>query len=148
MKKIFSLFIAACAIAAVTTISSCTKTCDAGYEGSDCKTAMNTKFAGTYTVADTATISGQTLTFTYSMVIAASSSNPQAVSITNFGGFNAGSTVTGTADGTNLTVANTTISGVQISNASGTINGNYLSFTYTATDSTGVSTDHALGTKF
>lgn len=38
--------------------SSCTKTCDAGYEGSDCKTEVRTKYFGTYNVSGTAVNAG------------------------------------------------------------------------------------------
>jgi hypothetical protein len=148
MRKLFMSLLAVAAMGAAVTISSCTKTCDAGYEGSKCDTKMNAKFVGTYTVVDTATFtSGSPAVFTYTMGITANSSNPQGVNITNFGGFNAGSTISGTVNGTNLTVANTTIGGIQISNASGSINNNTLSFTYTATDTTGTSVDHAVGVK-
>ena len=147
MKKTLSALTLICAIAAITTISSCTKTCGVGYEGSDCKTAMNTKFAGVYNVHDTAVINGSTSVFGYAMTVSASSSDPSAVSITNFGGFNAGSVVSGKVEGTNLTVPSTTIGSVSISNASGSISGSTLSFVYTATDTSGVSIDHAVGLK-
>ena len=54
MKKIFnSLFIMA-AITAMFSTTSCTKTCDEGFEGDDCKTEWRTKFLGTYAFADVA----------------------------------------------------------------------------------------------
>lgn len=47
MKKIFnSLFIMA-AVTAMVSTSSCTKVCDAGFEGSDCKTEVRTKYLAT-----------------------------------------------------------------------------------------------------
>ncbi len=47
MKKIVSFFAAAALVATMMTTSSCTKTCDAGYEGSDCKTVSAAKYYGT-----------------------------------------------------------------------------------------------------
>lgn len=51
MKKIFnSLFIMA-AITAMVSTSSCTKVCDPGYEGSDCKTETRSNYYGIYTLS-------------------------------------------------------------------------------------------------
>ena len=147
MKKTLSALTLICAIAAITTMSSCTKTCGVGYEGSDCKTAMNTKFAGSYSVHDTAIINNTQSVFVYTMTVTASSSDPSTISIANFGGFNPGSSTTGKVDGTTLTIPNTTIGNEQITNASGSISGSTLTFVYTAQDSTGVSVDHAVGLK-
>ncbi|MFN8310353.1 MAG: hypothetical protein U0T73_10365 [Chitinophagales bacterium] len=147
MKKVFSFLTAGLLTAALVTTSSCTKTCDPGYEGSDCKTAMNAKFAGTYSVKDTATTGGTSTVYNYSMTITAPSSTPSSVSISNFGGFGTGTTISGTVDGTSLTVADGTLAGVHISAASGSINGSALHFVYTSTDSTSVSTSHAMGLK-
>lgn len=44
MKKI----LAALTIALVLFISACTKTCETGYEGKDCKTEIRVKYYGTY----------------------------------------------------------------------------------------------------
>lgn len=52
MKSIFKSFLAVAAMASVITISSCTKTCDPGYEGNDCKTEVRAKFIGTYGASD------------------------------------------------------------------------------------------------
>lgn len=147
MKKTFKFGIAVATLALIVAVNSCSKTCDKGYEGKKCDTKMNEKFVGTYTVHDTAHIGSGDSFYVYSMSIAASSSDPQGVSITNFGGFNAGSVVTGTVDGTNLSIANTSIGSVAISNASGSINSNTLTFSYTAVDTTGTAVDHAVGLK-
>jgi hypothetical protein len=53
MKKIFNSFLVVAMMAAVATTSSCTKTCDPGYEGSDCKTEQRTKYFGTYSLSGT-----------------------------------------------------------------------------------------------
>ena len=50
MKKLVSFFAATALVAAMMTTSSCTKTCDAGYEGSDCKTLVRAKYLGTWTI--------------------------------------------------------------------------------------------------
>lgn len=153
MKKILTVFFAVAAFAAVGTITSCTKTCDKGYEGSDCKTKMNAKFAGTYSVHDTAsiTLTGSTTPstsiFTYSLTVAASSSDPTAVSLSNFGGFGAGTVVNGAVNGTALTIPNQTVGNESISNASGSISNNALSFVYTSTDTGSISISHAVGLK-
>jgi ferritin-like protein len=43
MKKIFKSFLIVAVMASVASISSCTKTCDPGYEGTDCKTETRAK---------------------------------------------------------------------------------------------------------
>ena len=151
MKKILSVFTVVCAIAAITTISSCTKTCDPGYEGSDCKTAMNTKFGGLFHISDTAAthytnpVSDTTYYIPYDLTVTASLSDPTVITLGNFGGY-LGS-ITGKVDGTNFTGDNTTIGGVQISNVSGSINGNVISYTYTGIDSFSTATSHAGGSR-
>lgn len=44
MKNLLSLFI----VGSLLFISACTKTCEAGYEGKDCKTEIRSKFYGDY----------------------------------------------------------------------------------------------------
>ncbi len=146
MKKNFKTIILSATVAAMALVSSCTKTCDPGYEGSDCKTAMNTKFSGTYAVKDTASSADTTLYFNYSMTVSSPSSEPAKVNISNFGGFGSGTTISGTVDGTSLKLDNTTLAGVQISNATGTISGSKLAFTYTSNEGKAF-TSHAVGTK-
>ena len=51
MKKIFNSFVIVAMMAAVATTSSCTKTCDPGYEGSDCKTETRSNYYGIYTLS-------------------------------------------------------------------------------------------------
>lgn len=80
MKKIFALFLTAATFTAVTTMSSCTKTCDAGYEGSDCKTEIRSKYTGTYKVSGTATNTSGTAPITDLIVTVANSSS----SVTKF----------------------------------------------------------------
>ena len=136
-------FLLSAAVAALFFIASCGKTTTPN---------ANAKFVGSYAVADTGVATGShagTSYYTYTMSIAANATDPSgnAISITNFGGFVSGSVVSGTVNGSSFTVPTTNIGNVTISNASGSINGNVLSFTYSATDTTGVSIDHAVGSK-
>lgn len=55
MKKIVSFFAAAALVATMMTTSSCSKTCEAGYEGSDCKTEVRAKYLGNWTESGTYT---------------------------------------------------------------------------------------------
>ena len=52
MKKITTAIMLLVTLAAVTTISSCTKTCDNGFEGSDCKTFVFDKGTARKTTLD------------------------------------------------------------------------------------------------
>ncbi len=56
MKKVIYSALMMGALAFSTT--SCTKTCDAGYEGSDCKTEVRTKYLGNYKTSGTAVVAG------------------------------------------------------------------------------------------
>jgi hypothetical protein len=55
MKKILNTFVVFAAMTAMVSVSSCTKTCDAGYEGSDCKTEIRSNYYGIYTLSGTDT---------------------------------------------------------------------------------------------
>lgn len=52
MKKILGLFLTVATAAVIAT--SCTKTCDPGYEGSKCTTEVRAKFYGSYKMSGTA----------------------------------------------------------------------------------------------
>lgn len=52
MKKVFKPFMMMATVAGVLAVSSCTKTCDPGYEGNDCKTEVREKFVGQWTASD------------------------------------------------------------------------------------------------
>lgn len=54
MKKLLNFLMIGAVSAMLVTTSSCTKTCDAGYEGSDCKTEVRTKYYGNYKTSGTA----------------------------------------------------------------------------------------------
>lgn len=53
MKRLFKFFMIGAVSAALLSTTSCSKTCDPGYEGNDCKTLANAKFLGTYSEKDT-----------------------------------------------------------------------------------------------
>ncbi len=142
MKKIFNSFVVVAMMAAAATTSSCTKTCDAGYEGSDCKTEVRAKIIGTYKVTETCGTTGSAV---YNVTISKSSSDVLKVLIVPFGGYPA---ITGTAkvDGTNVTVEAQT-SGNYTFNGTGTIgsDGASISMSYTMTVA-GVGSETCTGT--
>ena len=105
MKKIFNSFLIVAVMASVASISSCTKTCDAGYEGSDCKTQILTKFLKTG--ATVSEVCG-TVTSTPYVVDVATGSDATHFRIKNLGGYSctAGDyyVVLTVKDGTNSTI--------------------------------------------
>lgn len=58
MKKIFGLLMTA--IVATMIVSSCTETCDPGFEGKKCDTEMRTKFLGSWTASDSCVVNPAT----------------------------------------------------------------------------------------
>lgn len=140
MKKIFNSFLIVAVMASVASISSCTKTCDAGYEGSDCKTEMRAKVltnggTATYNVTNNScATSGATWQSTITPA-----SNVINLLLSNFGHLVCGSgsiNVNATIDGTTITipsqtVCTATISGTGIVTTSST--GTVISITYTYT---------------
>lgn len=134
------------AFGAVTMVS-CSKDddtgCPAGYEGSDCKTLMVTKFVGNYTVNESCSATGAV--GPYAATISASSTSNVTILLTNFGDFNATITLSGTVNGTNLTIAEQTVSGYKISGngtyvADGTGNGGTLTINYSVSGATDAET--------
>ena len=69
--------------AVILSITSCTVTCDAGYEGRNCNTAVNVKFGGVYLVSDTVVSSSGSQVFNYSLTITAPATTPANVGIYN-----------------------------------------------------------------
>ena len=53
MKNLFKPFLMAATVASLFFVNSCTKVCDPGFEGSDCKTEIRSKYVGTYTASGT-----------------------------------------------------------------------------------------------
>lgn len=107
--------------------------CDTGYEGVNCDTQERTKFVAGYSVSESCT-SGN---YTYSVTVTTSTTGVDKIIVTNFGDY--GIDVVGTVDGSSVTFANQTLSGLTLS-GSGQLSGNILTITYTisqgsATDS-------------
>ena len=104
MKKIWKTFVAITAFAAVSSVTSCTKECDAGYEGDNCKTEMREKFLGNYNASESK--NGGT-PYSYSGSILTSSGSVSEIYINRIpngtGFFN--TNVKATVDGTSLTIA-------------------------------------------
>ncbi len=115
-------------MASVASISSCTKVCDAGYEGSDCKTEVREKIIGNFQVTETCGTTGSAV---YNIVISKSATDVLKVLIVPFGGYT-GTTGSATVDGTNITIAAQTANGLDF-NGTGTIgsNGASISLSYT-----------------
>lgn len=129
MKNIFKPFLMAATVASLFFVSSCTKTCDPGFEGSDCKTEVRAKVIGTYNVPENCTVTGSA---SYSVLVTKSSTEVTKVLIAPFGGYTG---VTGTLvlDGSSLTGENfTTAGGAGFSNITGTVSadGTTISFSY------------------
>jgi len=131
MKKIFASFLTVAAFAAVTTISSCTKTCDEGYEGSDCKTEWRTKFIGEYAFADVCS-SGN---YTGSATITQSSNDVVTILLKNFAGIGSTATITGKLESSNkIVISSQAANGYTINSSTGTMTNNIINWTYSITD--------------
>lgn len=114
--------------------------CPSGYEGNQCETRSNTKFAGNYDAEETCSPDN------YQVTIAASASDPTKVTISNLGsyGCSVGGDIVynGSVDQATITVADNKC-GYQI-NATGTYNNGVITMTYTAiyNDGSGTQTDN------
>jgi hypothetical protein len=84
MKKMFNYLLVGTMALGLFAAQSCSKTCDAGYEGSDCKTLSSTKFLGTYSEADTLNGVAQSA---FSTTIT-SGTTPDKILIKNLGFYN------------------------------------------------------------
>ncbi|MBL0308596.1 MAG: hypothetical protein IPP77_02580 [Bacteroidetes bacterium] len=124
MKKIFGLFLTVATAAIIT--SSCTKTCDPGYEGDKCTTEVRAKFVGQWKGDEVCTVG----TDSYTIAVANSASDVQTITITNI--YNQTFTATASATGTTFTAAanQTLATGVTLLSGSGSLTGNTLTFTY------------------
>jgi hypothetical protein len=129
MKKLFRTFIAVAVIGSIATLASCTKTCDEGYEGDDCKTEIRAKFLGSWKGNDLCT------TGTYSditVVLTGGSSSVTNVVLSNLGGFGATETVVATLNSAGaLEISNASISGGRTITGLITSSGSALNFSYT-----------------
>lgn len=105
MKKLFRPFLMVATVATVFAMSSCTKECDEGYEGTDCKTEVRAKMLGDYNATESKNGGAN---YSYSGSIVTSSADVTEVFInrmpngTNF--FN--TNVKATVSGNTLTIAN------------------------------------------
>ena len=144
MKKLFRTFCAVALIGAIATTSSCTKTCDAGYEGTKCDTKIRTKFLGQWQGNETCTTGSDN----YVITVAESGSDILKVTVSNI--YNNGSPIlvaTATVDGTTMTIANQNVGGTVTVQGTGTVNGNTISITYTISDGTNSNSCTFSGTK-
>lgn len=135
MNKLFKSFMTIAAFSALTIVSSCTKTCDEGFEGDKCDTEIRAKFIDNYDVSES---KNSNAPYSYTTSITTSSANVLQVNISELGGNFFNSSVKATVDGTSLTIASQdpdsdgyTIAG------SGTISNNTVSLTYTITGEDG-----------
>ncbi len=133
MKKILNSFVVIAAMAAMVSVSSCTKTCDAGYEGSDCKTEVRAKFLkNNANTADNCTSTG------YSLSITPKASEVEYVVFSNLGNYTTPAVVEAKAEGSTLTASNFIDAAGRKFTVSGTLSGSTLTVTYTVvyTDNT------------
>ena len=132
MKKVFKPFMVVAAVAGLMAVNSCSKTCDPGYEGTDCKTETRAKILGSYHVTETCSVTGAAA---YDVTITASGTDVTKVLVSPFGGYS-GLTGTISVDGTTLTIGQQSSAGYTVV-GSGTINnsGASLTVSYTITDS-------------
>lgn len=144
MKKVFNSFLMVATIASVVSISSCTKTCDPGFEGDDCKTEVRAKIIGTYGMTETCSVTGNA---NYDIVITKASTDVMNVLISPFGGY-PGATGTAKVEGDVITISAQSSIGFNF-NGSGTIsnNGNNISLSYTISDGTNTESCSGTGAK-
>ncbi len=125
MKSIFKSFLAVATLATVISVSSCTKTCDPGYEGTDCKTEVRAKFLkNNAVVADNCT-SG------YNLSITAKASDVEYVVFSNLGNFATPAVVEAKADGSTLSATSFIDATGRKFTITGTLSGNTLTVNYT-----------------
>lgn len=130
MKKVIYSALMLGALAFSTT--SCTKTCDAGYEGSDCKTEVRAKFlANNKVTTDNCAGSG------YNMSITADS-DVQFVVFSNLGNFATPAVIKAKVDGSSLSFTSFIDATGRKFTGTGTLAGNTITLTYTVvyTDNT------------
>lgn len=134
MKKMFRPFLMVATVAALFTVNSCTKTCDEGYEGDDCKTEVREKFVGQFKGDETCTVG----TDNYTITVAKGSTDVLTLVINN--AYNQGFTVSGKVSGSTLTIEEQTVgsAGSKLK-GTGTLSGDGKTFTfaYTVTPTVG-----------
>jgi hypothetical protein len=138
MKKLVNFLAAVAMMGGVMMTQSCSKACDPGYEGSDCKTAWSTKMAKTWSATETPTAGG-TASAPYSVTISSSAANGIDLSILNLGKYtcvttSGSSAVTfkGTMTSSTTFAINDSTCGYHMT-ASGTLTSGKVNGTYTTT---------------
>jgi hypothetical protein len=137
MKKLINYLMMGAVAATLMTTSSCTKTCDSGYEGSDCKTESRAKFIGQWKgqdVCTTGTYNNITITTTNA------SSNVLDINIANMGGFGASVVVSGTVNSANsnqVDITSEDLGGGRTLTGTLTLSGTTIATSYTVTPTTG-----------
>jgi hypothetical protein len=123
-------------------------TCPSGYEGANCEIASSLKFVGTYSVEENCTLSGAV--GPYTATITQSSSNAVNILLQNFGDFTATISVSGSVNGTTLTIPQQTVSGYSISGNgtyTGTVTSGTLAISYNVSGATNAESCSATWTK-
>ncbi len=125
MKKIFNSFLIVAVMASVASISSCTKTCDPGFEGTDCKTEIRTKFLKDNAVtSDNCTGTGYNLTV-------GKATDVQYVKFSNLGNYSTPAVVEAKVEGTTLTATSFIDAAGRKFTVTGTLTGSTLTVNYT-----------------
>ncbi|MBK7147848.1 MAG: hypothetical protein IPH78_03265 [Bacteroidetes bacterium] len=127
MKKVFRTFVAIALVGTIAGVNSCTKTCDLGYEGDDCKTEVRTKYLGAFNGTESCTTGNSTIAVNITSV----ASDVTKVNFNNLYGAAFNNTGTVQADG-DITIANQTFGTGQIS-GSATVDAGKVKVTYTVT---------------
>lgn len=135
MKNLFKPFLMAATVASLFFVSSCTKTCDEGYEGTDCKTEIRAKFIGQWKGNDVCTTGPYN---NITITLASSTSSVLNVTLTNLGGFGGTETITAKVNaGGALEFTGAAISGNRTITGTITSSGTSLNVSYTVTPATG-----------
>lgn len=148
-KMAFAAILSVTALGTIT-MTSCKKddvACDAGYEGTDCKTEVRTKFinASGWSASETGSLSGAS---TYSINILSSSTAVDKILISNMYGVYKNDVVA-TVSGSTLTIVRQDPDGDKFYvQGSGTLSGSNINITYTVSDESGTTTltDNVTGT--
>jgi len=132
MKNFFKPFLIAATVASLFFVNSCTKPCKEGFEGSDCKTQVRTKFlANNKVTTDNCAGTG------YNQSITADT-DVEYVVFSNLGNFSTPAVVKAQASGTALSFANFIDATGRKFTGTATLTGNTINFNYTVvfTDNT------------
>ena len=149
MKNFFRPFMIVAVAASLFATSSCTKTCDAGYEGSDCKTEVRTKYFGSYKVSGNAVVTGGGSDVISDLIVTVTTASADVQKF-NFsyviGGDNYQLTGTLNENGTAFTVPSQTAQGLNYT-GSGSFTTTSMSVLLTETDGSQVTTITLQGPK-